>query len=408
MPTPPLLLLLLLLVFAHPEERAKHFDQGRRVAVLQCEHLQFGRGARRLVELLDQRGDEVHALGRGRDDDRVGPGVGGDACPGQHARLQLAYGVVADVTKLQRRRTSSRCRRGGALPAVLAAFGGCRLTLNRAAEHRGHFRRHRVLEREHADLVDRRPARCVDPSDQGRDLHQLPRRGAHDQRVGSHVGDHQRLRRQRRRFLLLRGGGLPRLLLFLLILLEKLIDHRLGVGRRGVFKRKDFKVRRRQHRQIEPLRQVDRHLDVLRPAHQQQRVRFDQRRNAHLADPRPEHLLIEPRQQRAQRPAVDVLQRIDFDGRRRHGAELFDLLDDLHHPLDVAVGATEDDDVEALDVFDLHGSQQLARRLREIRRVHRRLRLRLGCRCIGRGSARLPPRLAAVAASGPRRRPARR
>ena len=59
-------------------------------------------------------------------------------------------------------------------------------------------------------------------------------------------------------------------------------------------------------------------------------------------------------QKRAHADAVDVLQRINFNCRHRYRTELFDLLDDLHDALHIALAAAEHDHVKAFDELDLH------------------------------------------------------
>ncbi len=68
----------------------------------------------------------------------------------------------------------------------------------------------------------------------------------------------------------------------------------------------------------------------------------------------PRHLCVKLLQQCAHANAVDILQWINLNRRYRDGAELFNLLDDLHDTLHVALAAAKYDHVEAFDELDLH------------------------------------------------------
>ena len=86
------------------EQLLQHLGERHRVAVFDREHLELGDRVGRLVELLDERRHERHALGRRRDDQRVGPRVGVDRDAGEHARLEplLARGVDRDHPQQRR------------------------------------------------------------------------------------------------------------------------------------------------------------------------------------------------------------------------------------------------------------------------------------------------------------------
>ena len=136
-----------------------------------------------------------------------------------------------------------------------------------------------------------------------------------------------------------------------------------------MLEREDFEPRRGRHRLIELLNQLLGHPHVFGAADEQQGVRLAERRDADVADSLGEHLLVEPREQRAERAAIDVLQLVDFDRRHGDGAELLDLIDDFHHALHVALVAAEHDHVEPFDEFDLHGAEEFAGGVGHVDRV---------------------------------------
>ena len=69
-------------------------------------------------------------------------------------------------------------------------------------------------------------------------------------------------------------------------------------------------------------------------------------------------LVVQRADQPAHRLAIDVPQRQHLDGRLGLGAELLDLVDDLHHLLDVLACAADHQHVEPLEHFDLHRIDQ--------------------------------------------------
>ena len=96
------------------QQRTEHFDQRRGVAIDDAEDFDLSHGGRLFVELTNQRGDQLQALGRRRDDERVGARVGRDANVVENPRLDdpLARGV--DRKQFQHR--GLLARGGRALP----------------------------------------------------------------------------------------------------------------------------------------------------------------------------------------------------------------------------------------------------------------------------------------------------
>ena len=68
------------------EQLLQHVHQALRVAVDDREHLDLRRRRRHLIELSDQGRDQVHALGRRRDKQRVARRIGRDPHVGEDAR----------------------------------------------------------------------------------------------------------------------------------------------------------------------------------------------------------------------------------------------------------------------------------------------------------------------------------
>ena len=230
--------------------------------------------------------------------------------------------------------------RPSAGPAARLAGAAAGRGADRLHQNRGHVLRQGVLQLDDADLVDRGAGGRVEAADQIGHLGHVARTRLDDQGVRAGVGGHAHRRPQLRRGL------------------EELLDRVLGRDGRRVLEVEHLKLRIGIHRLIQPLDQIDHGLHVLGPADDQHRVGLHHRRDADVALPRQEDLVVERSHQRGHRLAIDVAQRQHFDRRLGLGAEPLDLVDDLHHLLHVLGVAAEHEHVEALEHFDLHRAEQ--------------------------------------------------
>ena len=302
------------------QQAAEHQRQRVGVAVDDAEYLDLG-NRRRRVELLDQGGNQLQAVGRAGNQQRVGMRVGYDLHLVEDPGPQQALPVGVDGQQLQR----------GRLVAGPEAPGRVDRPLKRVSQVCGQ----RVVELEDARPRDRRALVGVEPAHEQLHLFEVARRALHEDRIGPQVGGHLDFRPQ----------TAPAA--------EKLLKCCADLRRRGVPQPKDAALGGRIHRPIQLLDQLLDRANRFPPADQQQGVRLNQRRDGHPALPAAHELLLDFADQADELFTADVLERVDFDHRLGQGTEPFDLFDQPAHLLDVALAPAHNDHVQVGERLDL-------------------------------------------------------
>ena len=222
-------------------------------------------------------------------------------------------------------------------------------------QDRGDVRSQRVFQAEDPQFIRRARRLDIDALDQPADFVHVTGAGLDDQLVAAVIGDHVHTGPQARPL----GLSLADLSLAEPID-EKGIDRLLSVQRRNVFQREHFELGFRRNRLIQFDDQFLDQIDAVGASDQQQRVGLDQWPDGHDPLPRREDFVVDFRNQLGHHLAAHEAQAVDFDQGQRLLAQSFDIRNDPLQPFHVAAVPAQHDDVQSLDVLDLHRSQHAA------------------------------------------------
>ncbi len=360
------------------EEGLQHFHQGQHVGVDDGEDLELGIGGGMAVEFVDQGPDEFHALGRGGDDQGIGARVGRDAHVAEDARAEQALPLGVDGEEAEHQGLGVACGAlaggcrgarlgrhlagragaghageggllghglGGLLAGALSGLAGAlprRLPGDGILQDGGHLGGQGVLQFEDAQVVGGLALGHVDALDQGLDFGHIARAGLDDERIGAILGRDAGP-----------GGEAG-------ARAEEFLDGGGGLRGRGVAQGEDAELVLGRNRLVQTPHQFDGRAHILDATDQQQGIGLDQRGDGHAAQARGVDGAVDLVDQGGDGLAIGLLHGVDFDHRLGLGAEPFDLLDDLHDLVHVALVAAHDEHVQAFQHFDLHGADQAA------------------------------------------------
>jgi len=295
-------------------------------------------GAGRLVELPDQRLDQLHAVGRGRNQQRVGARVGRDPHVGEYARAEFSLSLGIDGHESQHGGLFGGCLSGWCCRGARHGGDCTHLTGDRRHEHVGHFIGKGVLQGDHPQFVDCLAGGGVDLLDQRSHFDHIARAGLHEKRVRAIV------------------GHCPYPCAQPILHHKKVLHRRLYCGGGGMFQAEHLELRVGGDGLVELAHQIDHQLHVFATAYQQQGIRLDQGGDAHVAAAGEEDFVVQRPYQVGNRDRVDVTQLIDFDGRLGFCRQTLDLLDDLLHALHVALMPADHQHVQPFEQLHLHRS----------------------------------------------------